>query len=174
MGFRLPAKLYLDAGYKNVQTDRRISNVSFPRYALPYNTDNIYSTNLKWIGLDFMSARIGYERLSRGADYRFNPESAGELNRRFAYAAQDRDIFKAGVDPFPIDNLNIGLEYNYKQVNYNDTRYGLKDDTRNAFNLNVDYAFKDCTVTSIMKRSLQTRVNLQIRKLQGIQWHHGM
>ncbi len=149
LGFRLPVHLYLNAGYKYVATDRRISNIavftSQPAAAaalvLPYNTDNIYFADLKYTGLDFMSARVGYERLGRGADYR-TEESRNRLNRLFAYAAQDRDTFKAAVDLYPVDDLNLSVEYRFKRTNYNDTAVGFTDDTRNAVSFNADYALK--------------------------------
>ena len=99
------------------------------------------AADLKWTGIDMISARIGYERLERSADYR-TPESRDALNRKFAYAAQDRDTFKAALDLSPTDVLNLGLEYRYKRTNYNDTIFGFTSDARNAVSFNVDYALK--------------------------------
>ncbi len=141
VGFKLPAKFYLNTGYKIVQLNRELKNETNPANVLPYTYDNIYFADLKWSRLDFMSAKIGYERLDRGADYR-TFESSQEINRRFAYAAQDRDTFKAAIDLFPTENLNFGLEYRYKRSNYNDTILGVHDDTRDAFSFTGDYAFK--------------------------------
>lgn len=144
VGFRLPAKLHLDAGYKMVETRRKIVDLIAPvapADVLPYNTDNIYFTDLKWTGLDFMSARLGYERLARGADYR-TIESQDSLYRMFSYSAQDRDTYKASVDLYPTDNLNLSFEYDYKTTTYNGTIFGVTGDRRNSFSFDGDYTFK--------------------------------
>lgn len=141
VGFQLPAKFYLTGGYKYVDTARRIDNLDDPSLVLPYNYDNFYSADLKWTGLDMLTARVGYERLNRGADYR-NELSRNALNRKFAYAAQNRDTFKVGVDLSPVDAFNTSLEYRYKKSDYNDTSFGYTADTRHAFSMNADYAFR--------------------------------
>jgi MtrB/PioB family decaheme-associated outer membrane protein len=141
VGVKLPAKFYLNGGYKIVQTDRYEKGQINPAAVLPYTYDNVYFADMKWSGLDVMVAKIGYERLARGADYR-TFESSQEMNRKFAYAAQDRDTLKIGVDLFPSEAFNLGLEYRYKKADYNDTILGVREDERNAFSFNADYAFR--------------------------------
>lgn len=146
LGFRLPAKFHLNGGYKRVETHRKFVNEinpgdTDPASVLPYNTDNIYFTDLKWTGLDFMSVKLGYERLARGTDYR-TVQSRNNLFRTYSYSAQDRNTFKATVDLFPTDNLNLSFEYDYKTTTYNDTRFGVTGDKRNAFGFSGDYAFR--------------------------------
>jgi MtrB/PioB family decaheme-associated outer membrane protein len=148
LGFRLPYRFYLTAGYKYVDTKRSFHQVA---EALPDNKDNILFTELKWSGLDFMDLRVGYERMGRQTDW---PNTAAHFTpadptRRFAYQAQDRDTFKACVDIYPIDNLNVGLGYKYKRSKYEGDGvaggvagpgfFGLKSDKRDDFNFNVDY-----------------------------------
>jgi len=145
-GFRLPAKLHLNMGYKRIETHRKTVDEIDPNAVnladiLPYNTDNIYFIDLKWTGLDFMTAKVSYERLSRGADFR-NVQSRNYLFRMYSYAAQDKDTFKASFDLFPTDNLNMSFEYNYKTTNYNDTMFGVTGDKRNSFSFSGDYAFR--------------------------------
>lgn len=141
VGVQLPEHLYLTGGYRYVDTARRIGNLDDPSLALPYNWDNIYSADLKWTGLDILTGRVGFERLNRGADYR-NEESRNALNRKFAYAAQNRDTFNVGIDLSPVETFNVSLDYRYKKSNYNDTAFGYTADTRHAFNMNADYAVK--------------------------------
>jgi MtrB/PioB family decaheme-associated outer membrane protein len=146
LGFRLPAKLHLNTGYRYVRTDRKFVDEADPASVnttevLPYNVDNSYFADLKWTGIDMISAGVGYERLGRGADYR-TPQSRAALNKKFAYAAQDRDTLKATVDISPADMVNLALEYRYKRTNYNDIIYGFTSDTRNAFSMNADYTLK--------------------------------
>jgi MtrB/PioB family decaheme-associated outer membrane protein len=140
-GLRLPLKFYLSGGYKYVETGRRIENLDDPAVVLPYTWDNVYTADLKWTGLDFAVARLGFERLNRGADYRNNASEA-VLNRQFAYAAQNRDTFKTAVDLAPMESLNVGLEYRYKKSNYNDTAFGVTSDKTNAGTVTADYAFR--------------------------------
>jgi MtrB/PioB family decaheme-associated outer membrane protein len=146
LGFRLPAELHLNTGYKRIDTHRKFvdeidpADIN-PADVLPYNRDNTYFADLKWTGLDFMSAKIGYERLSRGAHFRTN-ESRILPFRMYSYSAQDRDTLKAVVDLFPTDSLNMNLEYNYKKTNYNDTLFGVTGDRRHFFSFSGDYAFK--------------------------------
>lgn len=146
LGFRLPAKFHLSAGYKNVKTRRKLVDEIDPgsinpEDVLPYTTDNIFNADLKWNGLDFMSAWIGYKRLARGATYQ-TTESRNLIFRNYSYAAQDSDIFKTGVDLSPIDDLNLSFEYDYKRSIYNDTLFGVKGSTSNAISFSGDYAFR--------------------------------
>jgi hypothetical protein len=148
LGFRLPHRFYLAAGYKYVDTKRWWLRGD---QALPDNQDNILSTELKWSGLDFMDFKIGYEWMGRETDWpnlaaHFTPANP---TRRFAYQEQDRDTFKAGIDIYPIDNLNVGLGYQYKKSNYQSDGvaggvagpgfFGLKNDKRDEFDFSTDY-----------------------------------
>lgn len=140
-GIQLPVKLYLNGGYKYVDTDRRIENLTDPALALPHNKDNVYSVDLRWRGSNVITPWIGYEYLERDADYR-NFLSATALTKQFAYAAQDRNTFKAGADFSPLEALNTSLEYQYKKSDYRDTAFGYTADTRYAFSMSADYTLK--------------------------------
>jgi len=138
LGFRLPAHLYLNGGYKYVKTKRDKEGETDPEEILPYDTDNIYYVDLRWTGLDFLGARIGYEKFDRDANYR-TPESEENLAKRYYYASQNRDTFKASVDVFPLESLNLGFEYRYKEIDYSDTTYGLRSDKRHEIEISADY-----------------------------------
>jgi len=138
MGFRLPARLYLNAGYHHVRTERVfIKAFQDPFLVLPFNRDNIYFAELRWSGLDFMDLRIGYERLDRDARER-TPQADSQPNKMYAYDAQDRDTLKASIDFFPFENLNVGFEYRHKTSNY-DATFGLKKDKRDEWASNLSY-----------------------------------
>ncbi len=138
LGFRLPEHFYLSGGYKYVKTERNKRGETDPAEILPFNMDNILFVDLKWTGVDFLEARVGYENLDRDAHYR-TAQSYGNPAKRFSYAAQNRDTAKATVDVFPIDNLNFGVEYRYKNTDYSDTRFGLRRDKRHEFDISADY-----------------------------------
>ncbi|HUL38364.1 MAG TPA: MtrB/PioB family outer membrane beta-barrel protein, partial [Thermodesulfobacteriota bacterium] len=78
LGFKLPANFYLGGGYQYIQTDRKVKGLEFVDPTTladelasvpPDNTDNIWSADLKWSGLDFLTARVGYQKLYRDADF---------------------------------------------------------------------------------------------------------
>ena len=138
LGFKLPEHFYLSGGYRYVDMHRQKNGETDPFEILPNNLDNIFFVNLKWSGVDFLEARVKYERLDRSTHYK---TAASELNpaQRYYYAAQDSDIFKAGLDIFPLENLNLGFEYRYTNTDYSDTIFGLKSVRRNEFNISADY-----------------------------------
>ena len=145
LGLRLPQNFYLSGGYKYVKTERNKRGESDPAEILPFNMDNIFFVDLKWSGVDFLEARVGYERLDRDAHYR-TLDSALNSAKRFSYAAQNKDTVKAAVDLFPLENLNFGIEYRYKKIGYSDTLFGLRNtlfglrsDKRHEFNISADY-----------------------------------
>ena len=138
LGFRLPEHFYLSGGYQYVDTHRQKKGETDPFEILPNNLDNIFFANLKWSGVDFLEARVGYERLDRSAHYQ---TAASEANpaKRYYYAAQDRDTVKAGLDIFPLENLNLGFEYRYTNTDYSDTIFGLRSAKRHEFDISADY-----------------------------------
>jgi MtrB/PioB family decaheme-associated outer membrane protein len=139
LGLRLPQNFYLSGGYKYVATDRNDEGETDPLLILPSNMDNNFFVDLKWSGLDFLEARAGYERLDRDVHYR-TPQSAADPNRIYSYAAQKRNTVKAMLDIFPLENLNFGLEYRFKNTNFSDTRYGLKKDQGHEVEVTADYS----------------------------------
>ncbi|MGA2318031.1 MAG: MtrB/PioB family outer membrane beta-barrel protein [Thermodesulfobacteriota bacterium] len=138
LGARFPLDFYLSGGYKYVKTERNKRGETDPAEILPFNMDNIYFVDLKWTGLDFLDARVGYEKFDRDAHYR-TADSFANPAKRFSYAAQNRDTFKAALDIFPLQNLNLGFEYRYTDTNYSDTIFGLRRDKRHEFDISADY-----------------------------------
>ncbi|HOD35475.1 MAG TPA: MtrB/PioB family decaheme-associated outer membrane protein [Syntrophales bacterium] len=133
LGFRLPANFYLSGAYTYAHVHRE-------REDIPGNDDDLYSVGLRWSGLSFMVARLGYERLNRKADFEGqNLGGAEPWIRRFDAASQNRDTFKATLDFFPLENLNFSLGYRYRHSDYEDTVLGFTDTKGNEFNFDVDY-----------------------------------
>jgi len=135
LGFRLPASFYLTTNYTHVQINRR------ERDDIPVNKDNIYGADLRWSGLDFMLAKVGYERLERRGTFEgsTNPADFEYWIRRYDVAPKNRDTYKAGIDLFPIENLNFSFGYKYKDTNYTDTILGLQKDKRSEYYTEADY-----------------------------------
>jgi MtrB/PioB family decaheme-associated outer membrane protein len=139
LGLRLPLNFYLSGGYKYITT-KRDKGETDPAEVFPFNTDNVYFGNIKWSGLEFLDAKVGYEHFDRNANYR-TVQSEVSPAKRYPYAAQNKDTYKATVDIFPLENLNLGLEYRYKQIDYpsSDTTFGLRKDKRHEVGTSVDY-----------------------------------
>ena len=141
LGLRFPLNFYLSGGYKYVRTKRDLKGETDPAAVFPFDTDNIAFVDLKWSGLDFLDVRIGYEYFGQEADYQ-TAASAADPSKRYPYASQNRNTYKAILDIFPLENLNLGFEYRYRNINYTDTTYGLKRDRRNEFETSADYMVK--------------------------------
>ena len=139
VGLRLPYSFYWIGEYTRVHTSRK-------RTDIPTNDDDIYGTELRWSGLDFMVARVGYEYLHRHADFH-QPEVTGPADpaviesymRRFDAAHKEQDTVKASIDLFPIEDLNISLGYRWRQIRYVDTILGLRNWWGNEYHIDADY-----------------------------------
>jgi len=140
LGFRLPVSLYLITGYNHIRTERKREDV-------PVNKDDIYSVGLKWGSLDFMTVKIGYEKLHRSAEFHAldvptdDPEFINTFLMPFDVAAKDSDTYKASVDISPIDNLNFNVGYKHKTTDYRDVTLGLRKTEGDEFNIDADYTF---------------------------------
>lgn len=142
LGFKLPGHLRLSPAYHYVKVNR-------DRGDLPETRDNIYSIDLKWSGLDFMTAKIGYERLERDAEWgqlilvtgtQATANAIEPYVRRFDAAPQDRDTYNASLDIHPLESLNVGLGYKHRRADYKDTVLGLRDDKSDEFNIDAGYS----------------------------------
>ena len=138
VGLRFPAHFYLSGGYKYVKTERNKRGETEAEEILPFNMDNILFVDLKWSGVDFLEARVGYENLDRDAHYR-TADSYANPAKRFSYAAQNRDTVKATLDIFPLKDLNFGVDYRYTNTDYSDTIFGLRRDKRHELDISADY-----------------------------------
>ncbi|HOG17020.1 MAG TPA: MtrB/PioB family outer membrane beta-barrel protein [Syntrophales bacterium] len=135
LGFRLPAKFYLNTRYTRGTVERK-------RDDIPKNVDDLYGAELRWKGLDFMAARVGYERLERRADFRTPPGGTGDFEyfiRRFDAAGRSTDAYKATLEFFPTEDFNFSIGYRHRETNYRDTILGLTGDRRNELSIDVDY-----------------------------------
>ncbi len=140
LGFKLPQEFHLIAAYSYIDTDRE------NRPDIPSTKDSVYSAELRWNGLDFLTPKIGYERLMRlaeyGTPYSLN-QTAGNQNYTqfivFDGAKQRRDTYKIAIDASPLDNLNVGVAYKYKKSNYPDDYLGVQTAKANELETYGDY-----------------------------------
>ena len=143
LGFKLPAHFYLQTAYNYLKVDR-------DRIDIPETEDNIYSAELRWSGLDFMAAKVGYERLERDAEHRpfdtaifhgFAVEFNELYLRRFDVWKKHHDSYKASLEFYPLDNLSFALGYRNTDTKYEDVPMGLRSDKRELYSVDADYAF---------------------------------
>ena len=132
LGFRLPMKSYLSAGYTRVVTDR-------PLDTLADTHDDIYSAEFRWKGIDIMTVRAGYERLVRNSDFHV-PADISNVDgaRNFDLADKTRDSIKFSVDLYPVDFLSVGVGYKHKETSYKKLQFGLKSDRGDEVFTNAD------------------------------------
>ena len=153
--FKLPMQLQLKTAYSYVATDRK------GRLDNPSTNDNIYSTELKWSGLDCITPKFSFERLDRNATYGmlnssvtgdvapialinagFDPTAGVDtpLISRFDTDKQTQDTYKAALDIAPLRDLNLGLAYKYIDTDYSNAVLGLQKTKTNEFDVTGDYA----------------------------------
>ena len=134
-GLKLPAQFRVNAAYRFTKTERA-------REDLPKNRDNLIDLGLKWSGLKFMNAKVGYEFLDRAAEFDIPMTPVVSLEpwvRRFDASAQNRNTYKASVEFYPLDTLSMNIGYKYKHSNYKDTILGLNDIKAQEVNADIDW-----------------------------------
>jgi MtrB/PioB family decaheme-associated outer membrane protein len=149
LGFKLPAQFRLNAAYAYIVTDRDT------RSDIPSTKDSLYSAELRWTGLDFLTPKVGYEHLMRLADYGSayaldgnqppvaNAGTTGHANfpqfESFDASRQRRDTYKVAVDASPLQDLNIGVAYKYKESKYPDDILGVQNTKTHELETYGDY-----------------------------------
>ncbi|MRR17333.1 MAG: hypothetical protein EG826_12845 [Deltaproteobacteria bacterium] len=136
VGAKLPAHFRVDAAYRFIKTERA-------REDIPKNRDNLFDLGVKWSGLKFMTAKVGYEYMDRAADFNIPvplvPVSFEPWVRRFDAAAQTKNTYKASIEFFPLDTLSLNFGYRYKHTDYRDTILGLNDVKTHEVNADADW-----------------------------------
>ncbi|QWR77732.1 MtrB/PioB family outer membrane beta-barrel protein [Candidatus Magnetomonas plexicatena] len=156
LSYRLPTHFILTGGYNYVITHNSIDinygvngavadGAEQMTYDIPTTTDNIWNIGVKWAGVDFMSAKVGYERMNRDGSNDSSIYAAADrfaqYKNEFDTGSQKRDKIKVSVNFFPIETLDIGLGYNYKKSTYPDTVIGLRDSRNDEYYVDAGYTF---------------------------------
>ncbi len=138
---KLMPKFSLLSSYTHLKTERE-------RGDLPETKDNIYLLEMKWNGLDFLIAKVGYEILKRSAVHLI-PETLFQTDQalanvvekylfRFDGAPLDRNSLKTTLEIYPLDFLSFNLYFKDKKSNYKETILGLKEDKRQEIGADFD------------------------------------
>ena len=153
IGYKLPAKTKLSAGYEYLRIKRvmhapDLTNSSSwgVRNDAPKTEDHIVYLQAKNELLDWMTAKVRYERLFRSSDFRgdlFAGLTDNRLIKAFWRPAdtadKTQDMVKVGLDFEPTSNLSVGVEYSLKYNDYTDSILGMQRDTRNEFYADANY-----------------------------------
>jgi MtrB/PioB family decaheme-associated outer membrane protein len=140
------------AGYDHTDT-RREGEYDFfttPGSALgidnvPRTVDNTFHGEIIYNPLDWLGARLRYQKLLRGTDTEIQPGAANiEANdiSRFDIGKKNQDMWKFTTDLTPIEGLDVSLEYAYKLDNYNGNILGMQQEEENEFILDGSYVWR--------------------------------
>jgi len=148
LGYRLPNKTKLDAGYEYLNTDRSTALPAFTSAGNFYRYDNPESTTddsvyigLKNSALEWLTAKVRYKRLERDSDINIAGVTAPTIyTTRFDAADKTMDEWKLGFDLYPADNLDLGLNYTYTHNNYDWNNSSRNDDKRQ--NVYADFTWR--------------------------------
>ncbi len=141
-------------GYDYTDTKREdlpITSIVFNN--IPDTWDQKYIAQLVYNPLDWLGARLKYQRLYRNSHFEPGtnpePEASTPANttlanniRRFDAGDKVQDMVKFTTDITPTDALGIALEYAYKLDNFNRNTLGFQQMEENEFILDANYVFK--------------------------------
>lgn len=140
LGYRLPQKTKLDAGYEYLDTDRSTalpafsSATTFYRYDNPASTtDDTVHLGLKNSSLDWLTAKIKYTRLDRDSDLNLTnvlPAAQPIYTTRFDTQDKIMDEWKLGFELYPAESLDLGLEFKYQHHDYDENNSSRIDEKR--------------------------------------------
>jgi Putative outer membrane beta-barrel porin, MtrB/PioB len=154
IGYRLPAKTKADVGYEYQSVIRTREDATRTR-------DHTVYAQIKNSFFDWMSAKVRYQHLIRESDTVSAATAADPFFidnfRRFDVADKTQDKVKVGIDFQPLNNLTLGVEYDFKHNSYdnallgtnfnrNDPTFplssllGVQSDTRHEFYVDANYA----------------------------------
>jgi MtrB/PioB family decaheme-associated outer membrane protein len=159
-GYRLPFRTKVDAGYEYENIDRSTSAPAFIdapetfyRYDNPESTTNdTFFIKLKNSSLDWLTAKLKYKHLERDSDFTgvYDPyNNLGVI--RFDAANKTMDEVKLGFELYPIDRLDIGLDFTYQKNDYDNNRETRTDDERKNVYLDMAWrAYKKITLSAFV------------------------
>lgn len=131
-------------GYEYLKIDRERNDAKS-------TSDNSVYAEVKNKSLDFLSAKLKYQRLWRSSDFKNDTLGTGTTDvnyirrflRRFDATDKTMDLLKIAFDIYPAEHIDIGLEYTYKTNDYNTTKLGRTKDRRDEYYIDALYEIPD-------------------------------
>ena len=135
--------LGFDAGYKLTPHNKLSGGYSFEyinrdnRPDADSNMDNQAFLKLKNTSLDFMTAQFEYTFLIRDSDEDFDltgltpvdAEYIVQFVQRYDANSKTKHSLGFGLEFYPLDDLDLGVEYTFVRNNYDDVVLGRTEDT---------------------------------------------
>ncbi len=142
--YKLSALTKAAIGYEYLKIDRERNDAKS-------TSDNSVYAEIKNNSLDFLTAKLKYQRLWRSSDFKNDTLGTGitDINyirrflRRFDATDKTMDLLKLGFDIYAAEHLDIGLEYTYKTNDYNATKLGRTKDKRDEYYIDAVYEIPD-------------------------------
>jgi MtrB/PioB family decaheme-associated outer membrane protein len=139
-----------DAGYKITKTTKasvgyEFEQVKRDRVDFDSTKDNRVYGEIKDSSLEWLTAKAKYQRLWRNSSFLQDNDSNvyWRYFRKYDAANKIQDSVKLGLEFDPINHLNFGLEYIYKNNDYKDTLLGVTKDQRHEFYVDASYEIPD-------------------------------
>jgi hypothetical protein len=134
VGYKLPAKTRLSAGYEYLHLVQ-------PREDATNTTDNTVYLQLKNTFYDWMSAKVRYQRLYRNSEYMIPVNPTGQAGegymRPYDLATMTQDAVKTQLEFEPMHNVSLGVEYAFKYNQYPDSIMGVQNATKHDVNFDA-------------------------------------
>ncbi|MDD3815100.1 MAG: MtrB/PioB family outer membrane beta-barrel protein [Desulfocapsaceae bacterium] len=137
LDYRLPGRTKLEGGYEYLNMDR--SSPAGDAITTNKTVDNSVYIGIKNSTLDWVTAKLRYKYLNRDSADR-------EAPTLFYYQNQSVDEWKMGLDFYPVDSLDLGISYTYKDIDYDYSVDSRQQDTRN--NVYLDATWRASTIAS--------------------------
>ncbi|HUJ89193.1 MAG TPA: MtrB/PioB family outer membrane beta-barrel protein, partial [Syntrophorhabdales bacterium] len=131
------------------------SVIHVPDMRIPDTWDNKITAQLVYNPLDWLGARLKYQKLYRGATFNeaggLNPASSdsstvtgvlGNYLRPYYEANKTQDMFKGSVDLTPVANLDVTMEYAFKHDTYDKQVLGFYKAQQHEFIVDGSYDWK--------------------------------
>ncbi len=128
LGYRLPEKTKLTAGYEYLKMDRSTpaGGTDVPNGSTKDNSEYV---QLKNSSLDWVTAKLRYKHVSSKSDHG-DVDPAILVAIPLNFQNHKSDEWKLGFDLSPMDRLDLGLDYTYKKTDYDNTVQSRTGDTR--------------------------------------------
>jgi MtrB/PioB family decaheme-associated outer membrane protein len=132
IGYKLPWRTKAEIGYDYQDTDRR------NRPDAKKTTDDTYFVQLKNSLSEYVTAKVKYSHLERDTDTDFDltgltntdAEYIVQFVQRYDVTDKSKDEIKLSLELYPVDTLDLGLDYSYIMNDYDDVTLGRTEDTR--------------------------------------------
>lgn len=140
LAYKVTSQNKLIGGYEFKTVDRE-------REDFESTTDNKLFVQLKNTAIDNLALKLKLQYLDRSADFT-QEDHGGDASillyqKRYDVADKVQTMATLGVEFYPSDNLDLGLEYRYKLNDYEDTRLGLTEDVRHEVYADASYRVPD-------------------------------